>query len=427
MKWKQRFYGSLMILTLLLGCGKDNGEEVTPSEFQLNFFSDHQVGFYYNPPTLMNGDVYIGTSRSITYTPTSNNYFYKLNASLTKVWEYPLQNFQVIGAASIDSDGNIYFIADSGRTCTYCDASIYLYSLDPNGNFRWKYLLGSNVNESGMMNPAIAADNTVYAGGINSFYAFYPDGTVKWNYVYAQNDGPVRTAPCIDPSGNIYFSALGTAYSLDANGNERWQLVVSTSSGSSPAFNTDYSSLILANHQTIYNISTINGAINWTYSIMPNADLRSSPAVDENNVIYIGSHGDGNENDESTLFAIKADGSGLLWQKNIGSDLYSSPALGSNHVLYIGSEGNGFTDDRHNRLHAINMTSGDILWSAELDMDVTFSSPAISDGGVLYIACMDINGEKSGVYSFNTGSGGLLYNAAWPRFHGGNSSTGRRE
>lgn len=60
-------------------------------------------------------------------------------------------------------------------------------------------------------------------------------------------------------------------------------------------------------------------------------------------------------------------------------------------------------------------------------MDITWSSPAIADDGTLYIATMDVNGEKSGVYSFATSSGGLLDNAGWPRFHGGNASTGIRE
>lgn len=54
-------------------------------------------------------------------------------------------------------------------------------------------------------------------------------------------------------------------------------------------------------------------------------DFRASPAVDENNTVYIGTKAD----DKSTFFAINSDGT-LKWKNQLGADLDSSPALGKN-------------------------------------------------------------------------------------------------
>jgi outer membrane protein assembly factor BamB len=125
---------AIWLLTFLSGCGttdNDNDEEVTPSERQLYVFSVPGVGFSVGPPTLVNDLIYIGTSVNLTYLPSTSNYFYKLDETLNKVWEYPLGNKQLRGAASLDNLGNIYFVVDSGRTCLW-DAKIKLYSLDNN-------------------------------------------------------------------------------------------------------------------------------------------------------------------------------------------------------------------------------------------------------------------------------------------------------
>jgi outer membrane protein assembly factor BamB len=159
-----------------------------------------------------------------------------------------------------------------------------------------------------------------------------------------------------------------------------------------------------------------------------NADFRSTPAVDDNGVIYIGSHGFGLDNDESTLYAVKADGSGILWQNNLGSDIYSSPTLGNDRVIYLGSEGHGNTEDKHNRLHAFRMSNGERIWSAQLYNDVTWGSPILSDNGMLYVSSMYTHDGQfpSGVYAFQTDATGLLPNCGSSTFQLSNAHNGRR-
>jgi len=413
------------LLFIFSSCEK-NDEENQVSNRQLYAFSPTMGGFSCSPPTLVDNYIYIGTSTNLTYLPPTKNYFYKLDEKLNKSWEYSLGNKQLRGAASLDAYGNIYFVVDSGRTVAFGSAPIQLYSLDNNGNFRWSKRIGESDLLIGMRSIAIAEDNTIYVGG-DKFYAFDINGNNKW--IFNNDMACDANAPIIDPEGNIYFSANYWAFSLDKDGNKRWAIQSGDTGNSlsSLAFTTDYSHVIIAEWRTIYARETSTGNLSWKYTFEMNADFRATPAVDDNNVIYIGSHGDGGDNDESTLYALKADGSGIIWQFKLGSDMYSSPTLGNNRVLYVGSEGHGNTDNKNNRLHAFDMSNGKLLWSAQLAMDVLWGSPVLSNDGVLYVGTMYIDGSRpSGLYAFRTESTGLLPNCGSPTFQESNTHTGRR-
>ncbi|MBE0663640.1 MAG: PQQ-binding-like beta-propeller repeat protein [Bacteroidales bacterium] len=421
----------LMLGLTLIGCDKENmkdGNEVTKSDRQKYEFSVPGLGFSVGCPTLVNNFIYIGTSSNLSYPPSPTNYFYKLDATLNKVWEFPLSNKQLRGPASLDTYGNIYFVVDSGRTEAFGNTINKIYSLDNNGNYRWSKDIGSFDTEPCIKSIAIADDNTIYAGG-DSLYAFDINGTVKWVYGDLNTlPGGIRSAIIIDPAGNLFFTDYTHVISLDKNGHERWTYITSDAGVSSPAFTKDYSNLIIAVGKEIYSIKTSGGNLDWKYPINMNADFRSTPAVDDNGVIYIGSHGFGLDNDESTLYAVKADGSGILWQNNLGSDIYSSPTLGNDRVIYLGSEGHGNTEDKHNRLHAFRMSNSERIWSAQLYNDVTWGSPILSDNGMLYVSSMYTHDGQfpSGVYAFQTDATGLLPNCGSSTFQLSNAHNGRR-
>lgn len=396
---------------------------------QLYFFSQGSAGFYYNSPTLVDNYIYIGTSRGFSSNLASDNYFFKLNLNLTKVWEYPLGNIQVKGGATLDSAGNIYFVIQEGRLPEDTSKSkLYLYSLDKDGVFRWYKLINSVVLSVGMSNPAIAVDDTIYVGG-DKFYAFDANGNQKWTY---GNNMIIMNSPVIDPNGNIYFNIHGSRdgksiVSLDKNGGERWAVSAFGEAFSSPAFSTDYSKIFVGIENKLYCLQTSTGIKVWEFTPPGIVGwFRATPAVDNYNNVYIGTKGDSN----SIFYAVKSDGSGLLWKNAIGADLYSSPTLGDDNTLYVGSEvseGKG--------LHALDMATGNTKWSSDFipyHSSPIWSSPVLTNTGYLYVATMDgINLDGSivtgGVYAFRTESTGLLKNAGSARFHGGNSNTGRRE
>ncbi len=400
----------------LLACRSHPSSET--SSRQVAAFTYGTTGFYYNPPTIANGHVYIGTSHKLFREPDGANRFFELDMSLAEVWHYDLGTHEVRGAATVDGAGNVYFVVETGRTYG-TSAPFYLYSLTPNGQYRWSVLVDSVGYTMGMSNPAVAADDTVYVGGGDGLYAFAPDGTQKWKYTSAR----VMNAPIIDPAGNVYFVAGPNAVSVTPGGAGRWTAALNGGGTlSSPAFSTDQTSVFVACGTAVYRFSAATGALVWQFSPPGmQGEFRATPAIDYQDNVYVGSK----DNQGSVLYAVRADGTGLLWENPIGADLYSSPALGNDGTLYVGSE---FTPGSL-RLHAIDLATGEMRWSAPIAYgDVTWSSPALAVGGTLYIATMACDDCANGaVLAFDTDSTALMPGAGSPRFHEGNAGTGRRE
>lgn len=384
-------------------------------------FSQGSAGFYYNPPTLTGSHIYIGTSRGINYEVATDNGLYKLDLNLDKVWAYPLGSLQVRGSAALDSNGNTYFVVEEGMLPgNNANARLHLYSLDKDGRYRGSRQISASAPNVGMLNPAISSDDTIYVGG-DRLYAFDAAGNTKWTY--GSFPDTIRNAPAIDTAGNIFFGAPNAIVSLDRNGIQRWIFAVQGTPVASPAFSVDYTKVFVAVANILYCLRTDSGAKVWQFTPSGmTGDFRATPAVDSNNNVYLGTKA----NSGSVFYAVRADGSGLLWENRIGADLYSSPALGNDSIVYVGSEWTG----AQKRLHAIDMATGAEVWSVAYPNsgnDTTWSSPALSDAGILYIASMDYLGEGGAVYAVRTSATGLLPYAGSARFHGGNSGTGRRE
>lgn len=416
---------SWIFLTIVLATGvflqcQDNitGSDALDERIEYSF-SPGAGAFYYNSPTLVANSLYIGTSRRLHSDPAPDNFFFKLDRQLQKVWSYSLGVREVRGAATVDAQGNVYFVVEEGRkNGDSSESTLALYALDKNGQFKWStpIMTPPFVPEVGMSNPAMASDGTIYVGG-DKLYALDANGNVQWTY----GDGLyIMNAPIIDPDENIYVNSNGAVISLDPRGAERWRFSASGECTASPAFATDYQTLYVPVDQTIYRLETATGTKVWEFTPGGVSGVfRATPAVDEENNVYLGTKA----NEKSVFYAVKSDGSGLLWQDPIGADLYSSPALGADHVLYVGSEGSA---DKQIRLHALNMQSGETVWSASLAADVTWCSPVLADDGLLYIGNMAGDAGGGTFYCFRTDSPGLLTIAGSPRFHGSNSGTGRR-
>jgi outer membrane protein assembly factor BamB len=293
----------------------------------------------------------------------------------------------------------------------------FLYSLDGDGTLLWEYQLNSGApswdNDVGMINPAIAKDGTIYVGG-EKLHALNPDGTLRWIYPAGAETLNVKNAPIIDPAGNVYFAASYRVHSVDPDGALRWSygnVGNFLETLSSPAFSYDHTRVYVALGYTMNCLDAATGTPRWSVMGGP-GNFRATPAVDDQGNVYAGTKANG----DSTFYAIKADGT-LLWTNRIGADLYSSPALGSDRTIYVGSE-----KTEVGRFHALDMATGVRKWSVVISADITWSSPALVEGGLIYVGSMD-----GSVYAIRSDAAGLLPNAGSARFHGGNDSTGRHE
>jgi outer membrane protein assembly factor BamB len=393
----------------------------------LHIFRQGSSTYYYNSPTLVDGYIYIGTSRKLNNSPASDNYFFKLDSALNRIWDYLLGEDEVRGGATLDSQGNIYFVVEAGRSSGYVGGvRDFLYSLGPNGNFRWqREITAAGMSHIvGMYNPAVSSGSheRIYVGG-GKLYAFDPQGNEVWTYVETgATQMDIKNAPIIDGEGNIYFIGYtkGTIriYSLDPDGKERWVFDTGQQNDeyySSPAFSVDGSKIIAPVDQSIYCLVAVTGEKLWKYTPPGiSGSFRATPAIDDQDNIYLGTKAFGS----SSFYAIKGGGSGLLWQKDMGADLYSSPLLGNDGAVYVGSE---LTADGK-RFHAFDRATGTVSWSIPIQLDITWSSAALSEEGHLYIGSMG-----GYVYAIQCEASGFLPGAGSPRFHGGNANTGRRE
>ena len=234
-------------------------------------------------------------------------------------------------------------------------------------------------------NVAIGPGGTVYAGNTGgAAYAINPDGTLRWAAPRGQS---VWTTPAFGQGtelGNSFWGSVDLyAFSLDQNGQQRWQTFTPGYVTSSPALGSDGTVYVGSFDHKLYALDPDTGAVRWSFAT--DAHIYGSPAL-----------ADGPDGSTTAIYITSADGSvyaldpagRLLWRYDTGDPIRSSPVLGrkprgSGRVLYVGSS-NG-------KLYALDAATGRRRWS----FDTTPRNPALRDRN-------DLNGSpalgRHGVY-----------------------------
>ena len=133
-----------------------------------------------------------------------------------------------------------------------------------------------------------------------------------------------------------------------------------------------------------------NGTLKWK-TILDYGSVESTPAIDENGVIYIGTiwNGDGNY-----VYALNSSNGNLKWKYYTGNHVDSSPAIGADGTIYFG--------DWSGYFHALH-PDGTVKWKYHTG-DVITGSPAIGPDGTVYIGSHD-----SILYAFNPDNGSVKW------------------
>ena len=439
------------------------------------FTPESGAAFKYNSPTLVDDFLYLGTSSKVSYegdheavvAVLPDNYFYKMDLDFNIIWKYQFEKKMIAGGATLDSQGNIYFVTEAitanNNTAdkdSFFLVTLNLVSLTNDGTFRWQKPISveNDKLDHGMFNCAVGTDDTIYVGH-DRFYAFDTEGNIKWQY--PDSDKKIigfSSSPIIDSAGFVYFISpqpiektqdynpeVIRAYKFNPASNVPvWSTVLgneirdneggnanggggqrANSVFSTPAFGVGERNLFAIAGCTISKVDTQSGQLLWsTKPEGASGHFNASPAIDENDNLYVGTK----SNMESKFYAIKSDGT-LLWKRDIGADMYTSPLLGDDNTVYAGSE-----TLKDGKFHALDMKTGKTKWVIGGDNEAKI--PDFSHGsmllykGYVYIgvhSVTDAGGRDEALFKIKVDANGYLPGAAWPRFHGSNANNGRKQ
>ena len=226
------------------------------------------------------------------YYVSSDKSFYALNpADGNALWSSGHSGDVSMTKPAISPSGTIYF-ASGGEDGT-------IFAIDPSSgvgdsrDFIWEFKTSSYLTDT---SPAIGDDGSVYNGGWNNdkLYALDSNGNEKWDY---GPGGDVQTSPAIAADGTIYFGSRGKSlYALDSNADgdkKKWSYRTGGNVDSSPVIGADGTVYVGSDDFNVYafdpaDIDPDNVAHKW--SIPTNGKVSfSSSALAPDGTLFIGS------------------------------------------------------------------------------------------------------------------------------------------
>jgi outer membrane protein assembly factor BamB len=199
----------------------------------------------------------------------------------------------------------------------------------------------------------------------------------KWRFYFS---GWLDDTPVIDSDGTIYCKGAYNAldrylYAIYPNGTEKWKFKTDgLILGSSPAIDEDGTIYVGSWDHYLYAINP-NGSLKWKY-LANDANIASSPAIADDGTIYFGtlwSLGDGGK-----IHAVNPSGI-EKWRYQTGDAVSSAPAIGNDGTIYIGSSDTYF--------YAL-YPDGTLKWRFKTG-DQVKGPPSIASDGTIYIGSWD--------------------------------------
>ncbi|MDD5501931.1 MAG: PQQ-binding-like beta-propeller repeat protein [Candidatus Thermoplasmatota archaeon] len=139
------------------------------------------------------GTIYIGCE---------DGCLYSINSDGTLKWKYKTNGELGSSTPAIMSDGAICIISYDNR----------IYKINRNGDLEWSFSLGTFDKDTGMANPVVSSDGTIFIGWGEKLSAVNPNGTLKWTI---QLEYDIRSSPAIGSDGTLYVvTSYGHLYSI---------------------------------------------------------------------------------------------------------------------------------------------------------------------------------------------------------------------
>lgn len=301
----------------------------------------------------------------------------------------------------------------------YLGSRYSLYAINlTDGSTIWSKIIGSAPTLFSYQTPAVDSDGIIYMDSTDQkIYAFYPNGTQKWNGAsgYAKtpygpltiDDNYVYASECCNPSlitilnitdgslkqnwlapiltsiqagitvqgNNVYFSGFDNVSELYVPTNTTdWTTYMGDESATVIAI--EGTRLFIGTGPTVKNItalSTATGAILWNFET--SGHTKSSPAV-HSGVVFAGS-------DDTNYYAINASTGIMKWNYSASTAVArASPAIAGDRVFVTRYDGSNWM------LDALYESTGTVDWSYQLSGSPNCNSqdtsaPAIVDGIII--------------------------------------------
>jgi hypothetical protein len=264
------------------------------------------------------------------------------------------------------------------------------YAYYPNGTLKWTLDVGGEKMFTGY--PTIDSNGTIFVGTSDGYlFAINPDGTIKWNYFINAN---VRTSS-VDNKGNIYFTSRNKrVYCLNSNGTLKWKSSEISIFDDCPIIDDD---------GTIY----LAPRTDWLYAYYPNGtekwrvdlpDSEGIPSIAPNgNIIIAGKH--------YYIMALDPSDGNILWKYHV-EDNYewmTTSAIGADGTIFFAYTG---YSDRKGHMCALN-PDGSLKWETEFIGDIqpysslnTNGAPVIGSDGTVYVVSWFLREGQPSIYGY---------------------------
>ena len=273
-------------------------------------------GFIWSTPVL-GGD---GT----IYVASYDNFLYAINPDGSLKWKYNARD-SISTSPAISEDGTIYF----GTMGFPEDGGCKVFAINSDGSKKWDFQTDYKITSD----PAIGEDGTIYIGsGDTYFYAINPDGTLQWKF---KTDHYVKGPASIGSDGTIFIGSWdGYLYALYPTGDLKWKSKIGTGTETNPSLDLD--GIIYIGGSFLWAINQNDGSIKWSFDLGPDRFIhQSSPAISADGIIYFGTNI--GESSGGEIIAVNSDGT-EQWRRTIANNwIESSPCIDENGIVYIGS------------------------------------------------------------------------------------------
>ena len=218
----------------------------------------------------------------------------------------------------------------------------------------------------------------------------------KMLYIQASSGGKTSY---VDGDGPGNYSTIQAAIN---DGDILWSFQTAGWIYSTPAID-DNNNIYVGSYHALYKIDS-SGNLVWTFPT--DGWVSSSPTIAEDGTVYFGGGAENPPNPipgwgwviggDPSLYAVNPNGT-LKWSYNAGASVdYSSPALSHNQdTVYIATGVSG--SKGASAIHAIDSKTGQKKWSYPVGYWI-FSAPAVARDGTIYVGTMNHEHE---LYALN--------------------------